>query len=78
MNGRPLGMSQRLLRGNQAVLKQLTESTPFHDPLRMLYGNIFGNTTLTANIAAYDNRKSIGFTLVRNGGLRDLITTLYS
>ncbi|MBS1936445.1 MAG: hypothetical protein JSS84_01355 [Bacteroidetes bacterium] len=73
-----IGMNQRLLRGNTAVLKQLTERTPFHDSLRVHYGNILGNTTLSANIAAYDNLKSMGFNLVRNDSLRNMITTLYS
>lgn len=68
----------QLMRGNQAVLKQLTERTPFHDSLRVHYGNIFGNTQLTANTSAYDNLKSIGFNLIRNDSLRQMITTLYS
>lgn len=70
--------NERYLRGNRAVLKQLTERTPFHDSLRVHYGNIWGNTTLTTNIAAYDNLKSIGFHLVRKDSLRELITELYS
>ncbi len=73
-----IGANERYLRANQAVLRQLTERTPFHDSLRVHYGNIFGNTTLVANTAAYDNLKSIGFNLVRNDSLRGLITTLYS
>lgn len=73
-----IDMNERLLRGNTAVLKQLTERTPFHDPLRVHYANIWGNTTLTTNTAAYDNLKSIGFHLVRNDSLRQLITKLYS
>lgn len=68
----------QLLRGNQAVLKQLDERTPFHDSLRIHYGNIFGNTQLTASTSAYDNLKSIGFNLIRNDSLRQMITTLYS
>lgn len=68
----------QLLRGNQAVLKHLTERTPFHDSLRIHYGNIFGNTQLTSNTSAYDNLKSIGFNLIRNDSLRQMITTLYS
>lgn len=71
-------VSARYLRGNQAVLKQLTDRTPFHDSLRIHYANIWGNTTLTTNLAAYDNLKSIGFNLVRNDSLRQLITALYS
>ena len=67
-----------LLRGSQAVLEHLTERTPFHDSLRIHYGSIFGNTTLTANTSAYDNLKSIGFNLIRNDSLRQMITTLYS
>ncbi len=68
----------RFLRGNQAVLKQLSERTAFVDTMRVHYGNIWGNTTLTTNLAAYDNLKSIGFNLVRNDSLRLLITALYS
>ncbi len=68
----------QLLRGNQAVLKQLDDRTPFHDSLRTHYSNIFGNTQLTANSSAYDNLKSIGFNLIRNDSLRQMITTLYS
>ena len=67
-----------LLRGNHAVLKQLDDRTPFHDSLRIHYGNIFGNTQLTANTSAFDNLKSIGFNLIRNDSLRQMITTLYS
>ena len=70
--------NERYLRGNVAVLKQLTDRTPFSDTLRVHYANLFGNTTLTANTSAYDNLKSIGFNLVRNDSLRQLITTLYS
>lgn len=68
----------QLLRGNQAVLKQLNDRTPFHDSLRTHYSNIFGNTQLTSNTSAYDNLKSIGFNLIRNDSLRQMITTLYS
>ncbi len=68
----------QLLLGNQAVLKHLTERTPLHDSLRVHYGSIFGNTTLTANTSAYDNLKSIGFNLIRNDSLRQMVTTLYS
>ena len=68
----------QLLRANEAVLKQLDDRTPFHDSLRIHYGNIFGNTQLTANTSAYDNLKSIGFNLIRNDSLRQMITTLYS
>ncbi len=70
--------SGQLLRANQAVLKQLDDRTLFHDSLRIHYGNIFGNTQLTANTSAYDNLKSIGFNLIRNDSLRQMITTLYS
>ncbi|MBK6831699.1 MAG: hypothetical protein IPG92_13590 [Flavobacteriales bacterium] len=42
----------QLLRANEAVLKQLDDRTPFHDSLRIHYGNIFGNTQLTANTSA--------------------------
>ncbi len=68
----------QLLQANEAVLKQLDDRTPFHDSLRIHYGNIFGNTQLTANTSAYDNLKSIGFNLIRNDSLRQMITTLYS
>lgn len=70
--------NQRYLRASTAVLKQLTERTPFTDTLRLHYGNIFGNTTLVANTSAYDNLKSIGFSLIRNDSLRGLVTKLYS
>ncbi|MBK9420985.1 MAG: hypothetical protein IPN44_08015 [Flavobacteriales bacterium] len=73
-----IATNQQLLRGNQAVLKQLTERTPFQDSLRVHYGSIQGETTLTANTSAYDNLKSIGFNLIRNDSLRTLITELYS
>src|SRR5690606_30546118 len=52
-----INANQRYDRGNRAVLKQLTERTPFHDSLRVHYGNIFGHTSLTANTSAYDNLK---------------------
>jgi hypothetical protein len=68
----------QLLRGNQAVLKQLDDRTPFHDSLRIHYSNIFGSTQLSANTSAYDNLKSIGFNLIHNDSLRQMITTLYS
>lgn len=70
--------NQRYLRANTAVLKQLTERTSFNDTLGPHYGNIVGNTQLTANTSAYDNLKSIGFSLIRNDSLRGLITKLYS
>lgn len=70
--------NEQLLRGNTAVLNQLTDRTPFHDSLRVHYGSIFGNTTLTANTSAYDNLKSVGFNLIRNDSLRQMITNLYS
>ena len=70
--------NQRLLRGNEAVLKHLEERTPFHDSLRIHYGNLFGSTVLTANTSAFDNLRSIGFDLIRNDSLRRSITSLYS
>lgn len=70
--------NQRYEQGNRAVLKHLTERTPFHDSLRIHYANIFGYTTLTANTSAYDNLKSIGFDLIRNDSLRRTVTALYS
>lgn len=73
-----INANQRYERANVAVLKHLTERTPFHDSLRVHYGNIFGNTTLTANTSAYDNLKSIGFDLIRNDSLRRMATSLYS
>lgn len=73
-----IATNEQLLRGNQAVLKQLTERTPFQDSMRVHYGCIFGSTSLTANTSAYDNLKSIGFNLIHNDSLRSLITTLYS
>lgn len=73
-----INANQRYERANMAVLKHLTERTPFHDSLRLHYGNLFGNTTLTANTSAYDNLKSIGFDLIRNDSLRRMATSLYS
>ncbi|MCW5898559.1 MAG: hypothetical protein KIT10_04755 [Flavobacteriales bacterium] len=70
--------NQRYERGNRAVLKHLTERTPFHDSLRVHYANLFGSTTLTANTSAYDNLKSIGIDLIRNDSLRRKMTALYS
>jgi hypothetical protein len=71
-------VNERLEQGNSAVLKHLTDRTPFHDSLRVHYGNIFGNTQLSANTSAYDNLKSIGFDLISNDSLRRMVTTLYS
>ena len=73
-----IDMNQRLLRGNAAVLKHLEERTPFHDSLRVHYGNLFGSTVLTPNTSAFDNLKSVGFDLIRNDSLRRSITKLYS
>jgi len=73
-----IDMNQGLLRGNVAVLKHLEERTPFHDSLRVHYGNLFGSTVLTPNTSAFDNLKSIGFDMVRNDSLRRSITKLYS
>lgn len=73
-----IGMNQRLWRGNVAVLKHLEERTPFHDSLRVHYGNLFGSTVLTPNTSAFDNLKSIGFDIVQNDSLRRSITKLYS
>ena len=73
-----IDMNQRLLRGNVAVLKHLEERSPFHDSLRVHYGNLFGSTVLTPNIPALDNLKSIGFDLIQNDSLRRSITKLYS
>jgi hypothetical protein len=70
--------NQGLLRGNVAVLKHLEERTPFHDSLRVHYGNLFGSTVHTPNSSAFDNLKSIGFDLVQNDSLRRSITKLYS
>lgn len=70
--------NQRLLRGSEAVLKHLEERTPFHDSLRIHYGNLFGSTKLTANTSAFDNLRSIGFDLILNDSLRRSITSLYS
>ena len=73
-----IDMNQRLWRGNVAVLKHLEGRTPFHDSLRVHYGNLFGSTVLTPNTSAFDNLKSIGFDLVQNDSLRRSITKLYS
>ena len=73
-----IGMNERLLFGNEMVLKHLTERTPFHDSLRVHYGQLFGGTQQTANTSAFDNLKSIGFGLIQNDSLRRSITTLYS
>ncbi|MCW5898560.1 MAG: hypothetical protein KIT10_04760 [Flavobacteriales bacterium] len=68
----------RLGRAQEVVLKHLEERTPFHDSLRIHYGNLMGSTMLTMNTSAYDNLKSIGFDLIRNDSLRSAITRLYS
>ncbi len=73
-----IDMNQRLWRGNVAVLKHLEEHTPFHDSLRVHYGNLFGNTVLVPNTSAFENLKSVGFDLIRNDSLRRSITKLYS
>ncbi len=73
-----IDFNQRLWRGNVAVLKHLEERTPFHDSLRVHYGNLWGNTVLTPNTSAFDNLKSLGFDLIRNDSLRRSITKLYS
>jgi len=73
-----IDMNQGLLRGNVAVLKHLEERTPFHDSLRVHYGNLFGSTVLSANTSAFDNLRSIGFDLITNDSLRRSITRLYS
>ncbi|MBK9417431.1 MAG: hypothetical protein IPN62_09095 [Flavobacteriales bacterium] len=73
-----INVNQRYERANVAVLKHLTERPPFHDSLRVHYGNIFGNTTVTANTSAYENLKSIGFDLIRNDSLRRMATSLHS
>ena len=38
--------NKQFLRANQAVLKHLTDRTPFHDSLRVHYGSIWGYATL--------------------------------
>ncbi|MBK9628108.1 MAG: hypothetical protein IPO56_10515 [Flavobacteriales bacterium] len=73
-----INMNERMHSGCVAVLKHLEERTPFHDPLRVHYGNIFGSTVLTPNTSAFDNLKSIGFDLVKKDSLRRSITALYS
>jgi hypothetical protein len=73
-----IDFNQRLLRGNVAVLKHLEERTPFHDSLRVHYGNLWGSTVLIPNTSAFDNLKSLGFDLIRNDSLRRSITKLYS
>lgn len=69
---------KRYGRAQEVVLKHLEDRTPFHDPLRVHYGNLMGSTMLTMNTPAYDNLKSIGFDLIRNDSLRGAITRLYS
>jgi len=73
-----IGMNEKLLLGNEMVLRHLTERTPFHDSLRVHYAQLFGGTQQTANTSAFDNLKSIGFDLIQNDSLRRNITTLYS
>lgn len=70
--------NQQYENGNRAVLKHLTDRTPFHDSLRLHYANLYGHTTLVANTSAFDNLKSIGFDLIGNDSLRRSITSLYS
>ena len=65
-------------RAQEVVLKHLEDGTPFHDSLRVHYGNLLGSTMLTMNTSAFDNLKSIGFDLIRNESLRSAITRLYS
>ena len=70
--------NQDLLASNLAVISHLKERTPFHDALRVHYGNLVYTTTQLRNMSAYDHLKSKGMNLVQNDSLRQEITTVYS
>ena len=63
---------------NQVILTALQEKRPFHDSLRLHFGNIFGNFQLSENTASWENLKSVGLDLISNDSLRNRISYLYS
>jgi hypothetical protein len=67
-----------LSRSNSAVLRHLEERTPFHDSLRVHYGNLVYSTTQKRNMATYDHLKAKGIDLIQNDSLRRNITAVYS
>lgn len=73
-----IGFCKRLHLGCSRVLNHLEDKTPFHDSLRVHYGNLFGGTVLTPNTSAYDHLEGLGFDLIQNDSLRRCITKLYS
>ncbi|MEZ4739296.1 MAG: DUF6090 family protein [Flavobacteriales bacterium] len=73
-----IGMNQRLLNGNVAVLKHLEDRTPFHDSLAGPLREPVREHGAHTQYIGLDNLKSIGFDLIRNDSLRRSITTLYS
>lgn len=73
-----IGFCERLFLGCSAVLKHLEERSPYHDSLRVHYGNLYGSTLLTPNTSAYDHLQGMGFDLIENDSLRRSITKLYS
>jgi len=66
------------LTANQTVLRHLKNNLPYHDSLSTHYGMLRGNTQLMENITAFENLKSIGFSLIKTDSLRRMITHLYS
>jgi Family of unknown function (DUF6090) len=66
------------LTANQTVLHHLKNKLPYHDSLSTHYGLLRGNTQLMENMTAFENLKSIGFSLIKNDSLRRMITHLYS
>ena len=68
----------KIVNAHQIVLKQLDENIPYHDSLEIHYANLLRHTNFISHVSAYENLKSLGFTLISNASLRIMLSSLYS
>ena len=70
--------NSRMVTSYQIILKQLDGGLPYHDSLERHYANLLWHTNFLSHNSAYENLKSLGFTLISNDSLRILVSSLYS
>ena len=66
------------IRSNEIVYISLETKSAYNDSLKHHFGNVFGSWGFIANIAAWENLKSIGLDLISNDSLRNSLSHLYS
>lgn len=73
-----ISANSRMVTAHRVILKQLDEGLPYQDSLDKYYANLLWHTNFLSHISAYENLKSLGFTLISNDSLRIMVSSLYS